>query len=76
MFQRYESLYELRSTLPLENFAILPEGSENRCIYCGMDLYEILFEDEYNVYARCRLCNALWIVPEKSRNYANSVPML
>lgn len=71
MLQRFESLYDLRTALPLENFDILPEERENRCIYCGFDLYEILYEDEFNIYARCRLCNSFWIMPAKSMEFAN-----
>ena len=70
MFQRFDSLYELKTTLPLENFCTLPVDTENKCIYCGLDLYEILYEDDFNIYARCRLCNSFWIISTNSMNYA------
>jgi hypothetical protein len=68
MLQRFESLHEMKSCLPRENFGILPEKSENKCVYCGMDLYEVLYENEYNTYVRCNLCNTFWIMPKRSLN--------
>jgi hypothetical protein len=70
MFQRFKSYHELKSSLSLDNFGILPDESEYRCVYCGTDLYEILYEDECNTYVRCNLCNAFWIMPGNSLNYA------
>ena len=62
MFQRFRSIFELKREIPLENFEILPEESDNKCTYCGLDLFEVLYQDEFNTYVRCNLCNALWII--------------
>lgn len=70
MFQRFKSYRELKSSLSLDNFEILPIETENRCVYCGLDLFEILYEDGRNTYVRCNLCNAFWIIPGKSLNFA------
>jgi len=70
MFQRFKSLYELKSIFSLENFEVLPGESENRCMYCGLDLFETLYKDECYTYVRCNLCNALWILPCESLDFA------
>ena len=70
MFQRFQSIFELKKIIPLENFEALPSDSDNKCIYCGLDLYELLYGDEYNTYVRCNLCNALWIIPTVYFQYA------
>jgi len=70
MFQRFKSLLELKRSLSLENFEVLPDKSENRCVYCGLDSYEILYQDGRNSYVRCNLCNALWIIPCDSLKFA------
>ena len=62
MFQRFGSIFELKRKIPLENFEILPDESDNKCAYCGLDLFELLYQDEFNTYVRCNLCNALWII--------------
>jgi len=66
MFQRFKSLYELKKCLSLENFEALSEGSDFKCKYCGLDLYEVLYKDKINKYVRCHICNALWILPRDS----------
>ena len=70
MLQRFKSYQELKSSLSLDNFEILPDESENRCVYCGLDLYEVLYEDGNYTYVRCNLCNAFWIMPSKSLDFA------
>jgi hypothetical protein len=70
MFQRFGSIFELKKNIPLENFEILPGGSDNKCVYCGLDLFELLYQDEFNTYVRCNLCNALWII-SSSFQYAD-----
>ena len=69
MFQRFRSIFELKRKIPLENFEVLPVDSDNKCVYCGLDLFEILYQDEFKTYVRCNLCNALWII-SSSLEYA------
>lgn len=70
MFQRFDSLYELKKCLALENFESLSPESDYKCKYCGLDLYEVLYKDQLNKYVRCHICNALWILPQGSYKLA------
>jgi len=70
MFQRFESFYELKKFLPMENFEVMPDNSDCKCKYCGFDLYEVLYKDQSKKYVRCHLCNALWILQRDTFNIA------
>lgn len=70
MGQRYHSLEELKNSISLDNFDILPLESENKCVYCGLNIFELLYKNDLETFARCNLCNSLWVIPSNSLKYS------
>ena len=71
MGQRFHSLKELKKSISLDNFDILPAEAENKCVYCGLDIFELLYKNDLESFVRCNLCNSLWVITSNSLLYSD-----
>jgi hypothetical protein len=66
MLSKYRSKSHMGLYLSLEDFAPWPDGTYSFCPRCGIDLFELLCENDPLSYVRCSICGAQWIVKADS----------
>ncbi len=69
MFPRFKSKKELGINLGRNDFSEWPSATYTFCPKCGLDNFELLYEDSSDIYIRCKICNSLWNIKSARGRY-------